>query len=155
MWPTHTELLKVLPNTSMFVRKASNLAKFYLTDVIFRYFSTRGSSDMHDPYYDSYVRTTKLTDAIGHQYMSEHSPEYYMMIYPSGDFFRVFATPNPTFATAGAVVIIVFISVLFFLYDALVSKENQKNQVSVLSPVPVVCNCVTNADVSHPFIRLS
>ena len=93
---------------------------------------------MHDPYYDSYVRTTKLTDAIGHQYMSEHSPEYYMMIYPSGDFFQVFATPNPTFATAGAVVIIVFISVLFFLYDALVSKENQKNQVRGLSSLPGV-----------------
>lgn len=89
----------------------------------------RGSSDMHDCSYDGYRRTTRLTDAIGHQHLSERSPEYYMMIYPNVEFFAVFSTHNPRFATAGAVVIIVFISLLFFLYDALVSKENQKNQV--------------------------
>ena len=83
----------------------------------------RGSSDMHDPFYDGFQRKTKLTDAIGHKYMNDHSPEYTILIYPSSDFFKVFATPNPTFAMVGAVVIIVFISVLFFLYDALVSKE--------------------------------
>ena len=54
-----------------------------------------------------------------------------MMVYPSGDFFDVFSTENPTVATAGAVSIIIFVSLLFFLYDALVSKENQKNQAII------------------------
>ena len=88
-----------------------------------------GDSDLHDPTYDAYRRTAVLTDVGLH--LSENSPTYYMTVYPSGDFFRVFSTENPTVATVGAVSIIIFVSLLFFLYDAIVSKENRKNQAII------------------------
>ena len=42
----------------------------------------RGDTDMHDTSYDHYGRKTKLTDVVGHEHLSENSPEYYMKIYP-------------------------------------------------------------------------
>ena len=91
-----------------------------------------GPTDMHDASYDQYRRRTILTDAGGHtKYLSEPSPEYYMTIYPSADLFAVFSTQNPKLATVGAVIIIFFTSLLFFLYDALVSQQNQKNQAII------------------------
>ncbi|CAB9528613.1 sensor kinase/phosphatase LuxQ [Seminavis robusta] len=91
----------------------------------------QGSADMHNPKYDSFGRDTILTDVVGHHQLSEHSPVYFMKIYPNSQFFEVYSTNNPTFATAGVVVVIVFTSFLFFLYDALISKENQKNQAII------------------------
>ena len=89
-----------------------------------------GNTDSHNPSYNKYRQTTTLTDVIGYQYLSSDSPEFYMEVYPSADFFAVFSTQNPVAAMVGAVFIIVFTSILFFLYDALVSKQNRKNQVS-------------------------
>jgi hypothetical protein len=117
--------------------------------------------DFHDPAYDSYQRTTILTDVLKYgvtggtgsgwvihknnskldeEYgvhgdldgdedvgLSDDSPEYYLTIYPSDDFFTVFSTQNPRLAMMGAVLIIVFTSLFFFGYDALVAKEMRKN----------------------------
>ena len=85
---------------------------------------------MHDPAFDDYRRITNLTD-IGLNNLSGNSPTYYMAVYPSKAFFDVFSTENPTVATAGTVSIIIFTSILFFLYDCLVSKENRKHQASI------------------------
>jgi hypothetical protein len=87
----------------------------------------RGAGDYHDPKYESYRQKTLLTESTAFQNLSSSSPEYYMHIYPSDDYFSVFATSNPIYATIGTVIIIVVTSVLFFLYDALVTKENRKN----------------------------
>jgi hypothetical protein len=50
-----------------------------------------------------------------------------LTIYPNDDFFVVFSTRNPQLAMMGAILIIVFTSLLFFGYDALVTIEMRKN----------------------------
>ena len=52
-----------------------------------------------------------------------------MSLYPSRDFVESYSTRNPVFATVGAVCIIVFTSLAFFLYDALVRHEFHNKQV--------------------------
>lgn len=89
-----------------------------------------GKTDSHDHAYDKYRQTATLTDSFIFEYLSRDSPEYYMDVYPSAEFFAVFSTHNPVTATAGAVLIILFTSLLFFLYDSLQSKQNRKNKVS-------------------------
>jgi hypothetical protein len=93
--------------------------------------------DFHDPAYNSYQRTTVLTDLLkcgnlssthgNHDGLSDDSPDYYLTIYPNDDFFVVFSTRNPRLAMMGAILIIVFTSLLFFGYDALVTIEMRKN----------------------------
>ena len=99
--------------------------------------------DFHDPAYDSYKRSTVLTNVLkvgpgegrnpiedyedDDDYFSDESPDYYLSIYPSDDFFVVFSTKNPRLAMIGAVLCIVFTSLFFFGYDALVTKEMRKN----------------------------
>mmetsp|Transcript_10223 Transcript_10223/g.24569 ORF Transcript_10223/g.24569 Transcript_10223/m.24569 type:complete len:1147 (-) Transcript_10223:95-3535(-) len=118
-------------------------------DVAYTYRVTNGKplyygeeGDFHDPAYDSYKRATVLTDVLKFgpgegdsaiedygdgDYFSDESPEYYLTIYPTDDFFVVFSTKNPRLAMIGAVLCIVVTSLLFFGYDALVTKEMRKN----------------------------
>lgn len=76
--------------------------------------------DCHDPKYDELIMTTTIIDP---NLLSDGSVTYQMTCYPNDDFFRTYRTSNPSTAAIGAVGIILFTSVLFFLYDYFVRRE--------------------------------
>jgi hypothetical protein len=87
----------------------------------------KGAGDLHNSEYDEYLREIVLTPD---GYFSSTSPKYTLRLYPSDEFFETYTTSNPRIATIGAVCIIVFTSLLFFLYDFLVIKEfNEKKEL--------------------------
>jgi signal transduction histidine kinase len=85
-----------------------------------RFFSSSGEGDLHDPRYDQYKKSVVLT---GDGIFSSSSATYTLTLYPSQDFVQVYSTTNPMIATVGAVCIMVFTSLLFFLYDYYVRQE--------------------------------
>ena len=97
---------------------------FRIVDGISQYL---GPDDYHDSTYDEYQRMTMLTEGRAFQNLSPSSPTYYMHIYPSDEYFNVSTLSNPLYETFGTVLIIFLTSLLFFVYDALVMKENRKN----------------------------
>ena len=83
---------------------------------------------MHDRNFDEYANSVVLSEPGEH---STSSPRYTLTAYPNEDLFAIYETHNPVIATIGAVCIIVFTSILFFLYDYLVRTEfNHKESIS-------------------------
>lgn len=82
--------------------------------------SILGKGDLHDPNYDKFKRSINLT---GLQYYNNASAIYSLSLYPTDTLYAVFSTANPTTAAVGSVLIIIFTSLLFFLYDFFVRKE--------------------------------
>ena len=80
-----------------------------------------GEGDLHDRGYDDFERSIDLTDDA--TLYSQYSAQYTLTLYPTADFFEVYSTDNPITATVGAVLIILFTSLLFFLYDFNVQRE--------------------------------
>jgi signal transduction histidine kinase len=92
--------------------------------------SVRGEGDLHDPHYTHYRKTTSLTTTAGLALFTNSSATYTLTLYPNEEHFQVYSTNNPFVATVGAVCIIVFTSLLFFLYDFFVRQEfNEKRSV--------------------------
>lgn len=88
----------------------------------------RGSGDMHDRSFDQYAQSVVL-GASGER--SGSFPRYTLSAYPNGDLFAIYESNNPAIAAIGAVCIIVFTSILFFLYDFFVRTEfNHRETVS-------------------------
>jgi signal transduction histidine kinase len=81
----------------------------------------KGAGDLHDSEYDKYLREIVLTGDDG--LFSSTSATYTLRLYPSDEFFETYTTSNPRIATIGAVCIILFTSLLFFVYDFLVRQE--------------------------------
>jgi signal transduction histidine kinase/CheY-like chemotaxis protein len=79
-----------------------------------------GKGDLHDPKYDNSRRSINLT---GTQYYNNASAIYRLSLYPTDTLYGVFSTSNPTTAAVGSVLIIIFTSLLFVLYDFFVRKE--------------------------------
>lgn len=77
---------------------------------------------MHDPKYDEQALQISLNDPG--QY-SVSSPNYTLTAYPNDELLEMYETGNPTIATVGSVCIILFTSVIFFLYDFFVRSEIQ------------------------------
>jgi len=84
--------------------------------------SYRGEGDLHERAYDHYSRSTVLVGP-GDGYFSKGSSSYTVYMYPTDEWFLVYGTSNPTVAMIGAISIIIFTSILFFLYDFFVRKE--------------------------------
>ena len=85
-----------------------------------------GEGDLHDHQFSQFRASIPLTDSDS---FSDSSVTYIMTFYPSSDFFESYSTRNPLLATIGAVCIIIFTSLAFFLYDALVRQEFHNKQV--------------------------
>eukprot|EP00977_Amphora_coffeiformis_P006693 scaffold1465_cov179-Amphora_coffeaeformis.AAC.5 len=81
----------------------------------------RGYGDYHQTKYDSFRQSTQVTG--GDQQYSNSSPKYRLSLYPTDDFYDVYTTGNPKFATIGVVCVVVFMSIVFFLYDFFVRRE--------------------------------
>jgi len=79
----------------------------------------KGEGDLHDRHFAEYGRSVSLTDGL----FSDISASYTLYLYPTHEFFRTYQTNNPMIATIGAVCIIVFTSLVFYLYDFFVRKE--------------------------------
>jgi signal transduction histidine kinase len=79
-----------------------------------------GEGDLHDPKFDKNRRSTLLTKT---GFFSSTSASYTLTLYPNDELFDVYSTTNPNVATAGAVCIIIFTSLLFILYDFFVRQE--------------------------------
>jgi hypothetical protein len=77
-----------------------------------------GPGDLHEP--DALY---KASATINPNYFSNFTVEYILEIYSTDEFVSSYGTNNPKLACIGAVGIIVFTSLLFFLYDATVRKE--------------------------------
>ena len=78
--------------------------------------------DCHDTKYNDYMVTTTIVDP---DLLSDGSVVNRMTCYPNDEFFRTYHTNNPTIAAIGAVGMILFTSLLFFLYDYFVRRELQ------------------------------
>jgi signal transduction histidine kinase len=91
--------------------------------------TVKGEGDLHDARFNKYAKSTSLTGKPG-AYFSNFSASYTLTLYPNEELFQVYSTPNPFVATIGAVCVIVFTSLLFFLYDFFVRQEfNEKRSV--------------------------
>jgi signal transduction histidine kinase len=89
----------------------------------------KGGGDWHDTRYNKYAKSTSLTGKPG-AYFSNFSASYTLTLYPNEELFQVYSTQNPYVATIGVVFVIVFTSLLFFLYDFFVRQEfNEKRSV--------------------------
>ncbi|KAL7537802.1 hypothetical protein ACHAXR_008092 [Thalassiosira sp. AJA248-18] len=75
--------------------------------------------DIHQSNYDDYGVSTNLTWDDLHEM---GAPMYKLSLYPTDDFVKSYSTSNPINATITAVSIIVFISILFLLYDYYVRR---------------------------------
>ena len=75
---------------------------------------SRGKGDLHDRRRNNYARTVTLN---GPGQYSSSSPIFTLSVYPNDGLFAVYETNNPVTATVGSVCIILFTSILFFLYD--------------------------------------
>ncbi|CAB9507344.1 sensor kinase/phosphatase LuxQ [Seminavis robusta] len=84
-----------------------------------------GKGDLHDPDYSHFGETIVLT---GQDLFTEASATYNLTLYPSADYFHVYSTDNPKVATIGAACIIVFTSIAFLLYDAIVRRVVRDKQ---------------------------
>lgn len=76
--------------------------------------------DCHDPNYEIFGVSTTIIDP---NLLSDGSVTYEMTCYPNKEFFKNYQTRNPSVAAFGAVGIILFTSILFFLYDFFVRRE--------------------------------
>ena len=76
--------------------------------------------DCHDEAYDDLMMPATVIDP---DLLSDGSVSYHITCYPNDDFFKTYQTSNPMTAAVGAVIIIVFTSILFFLYDFFVRRE--------------------------------
>ena len=81
---------------------------------------------MHNSKYDRFNRSICLT--CGDVFNDEFSAVYTMLVFPTEEFFNVYSTNNPMIATVGAILIIIFTSCLFILYDYFVRREFQSKQ---------------------------
>jgi len=79
-----------------------------------------GEGDHHDPDYDQYMWETVIIDP---ETMSKTSKTYTCTCYPNDEFAAMYEKGIPAIACGVAIGIIVFVSLMFFLYDRCVSKE--------------------------------
>ena len=111
---------------------SNNLACFLPT-------SKRGETDLHNPKYTHYGQTIQLNhpgagindgslDGSEDGY-SSYSATYTLTLYPNEAFFQIYETTNPTSVMVGTVLIILFTSCLFWLYDCFVQEEFHQNHV--------------------------
>lgn len=59
------------------------------------------------------------------------SVEYELVLYPTREFYEGFSTANPTIAWVGSLIVMLFTSLLFLVYDRSVRKEMRDNQVII------------------------
>ncbi|KAI2492853.1 adenylyl/guanylyl cyclase [Fragilaria crotonensis] len=95
-----------------------------------------GDGDLHDPQYDNYVVTTKVS-AVAIQNMTSGIWQsnngsntwdtfgYSLSVYPTSSFEAAFKTNLPAIYTAVSAVIFAFIILMFALYDVLVHRRQQ------------------------------
>lgn len=79
-----------------------------------------GPGDLHDPNYDEFAMSSELFDPAS---VGPESVTYQVTCYPNATFDAIYRTTNPLVAAIGAVLVILFTSSLFLLYDFFVRKE--------------------------------
>jgi len=95
-------------------------------NMAYTYTITNGTSklicegDCHNTEFDEFAMTADIIDP---SLLSKGSIIYAVTCYPNEEFFKVYTTENPTKAAIGTVAIIMFTSMLFFLYDFFVRQE--------------------------------
>jgi signal transduction histidine kinase len=76
----------------------------------------------------SHMNQTVVLNSPG--LFGNYSASYSLTLYPNGELFEVYSTNNPVAATVGVVCIIIFMSLLFFMYDFFVRQEfHQKKAI--------------------------
>jgi signal transduction histidine kinase/ActR/RegA family two-component response regulator len=82
----------------------------------------RGEGDHHDPRYNEFGRSAILASSE-EGWLNNYTDTYTLSIYPNERLYDAYSTNNPMVATIGAVLIILFTSLLFFAYDHFVRKD--------------------------------
>jgi hypothetical protein len=80
-----------------------------------------GKGDFHDPKYDKFRQNVEFVDHS--LYSTKDSPTFWLSFTPNDDFAGVYETNNPAVGTTVTILILVFTSMVFFLYDWFVRKE--------------------------------
>jgi signal transduction histidine kinase/CheY-like chemotaxis protein len=79
-----------------------------------------GEGDLHNPFYDDYMTEEILLDPTT---MAAGSAVYTTTCYPNDGFTKMYTTERPVYISIFTVLIIIFVSGLFFIYDTCVRKE--------------------------------
>ena len=83
---------------------------------------------MHQPNY-SHMSKKIVLNSPGQ--FGNYSASYSLALYPNDELFDVYSTINPVAATMGAVGVIIFTSLLFFMYDFFVRQEFHKKKAII------------------------
>jgi len=86
-----------------------------------------GYGDFHQRQYTSYQRSYCRKDFDQDLY-TDQSPDFCIALYPNDDFWLVYSTKNPIAACIGALLIMLFTSLLFLFYDNVVRREFSAKQ---------------------------
>ena len=87
----------------------------------------QGIGDLHDTKHENCARVGNVTLS---EYFAPQSTPYTITLYPSEAFYAGFATKNPTYATIGAICVMLFTVLMFMAYDFLVRREfNAKHEL--------------------------
>jgi len=80
----------------------------------------QGEGDLHDRKYDE---KKVHGDVTLPGYFAAQSVHYTISLYPSDRIYEMYSTKNPTYATVGAICVMVFTVLMFLAYDCLVRRE--------------------------------
>mmetsp|Transcript_3591 Transcript_3591/g.8616 ORF Transcript_3591/g.8616 Transcript_3591/m.8616 type:complete len:1054 (-) Transcript_3591:195-3356(-) len=75
--------------------------------------------DTHDPN----ARFSIVGTHINPRFFSNSTRKYYLDIYSTNEFAQSYSTTNPTIACVGSILIIIFTSAMFFLFDFFVRRD--------------------------------
>eukprot|EP00980_Cylindrotheca_fusiformis_P027058 scaffold18572_cov129-Cylindrotheca_fusiformis.AAC.1 len=107
-----------------------------------------GDSDMHNPKYDDMEDGDIFVDlGIDESHLPEDTciPTLTLHVYPSEDLEQSFQTPNVIIYTAVVVVIFIFTSLVFLLYDYFVRRRQMKVMERIVRQDKIVSNVFPTA----------
>lgn len=104
-----------------------------------------GNVDGHDPGYkhNYWVQSTDFATskgdrtAVSENSLNDHC-EYELQIFPSADAEAVYTSNKPWIFTVGVVTVVLFTSLVFFLYDLLVSRQKKVIMASAVKTNAIV-----------------
>jgi hypothetical protein len=87
-----------------------------------------GDSDLHDPRYNYLEETTPFVPFMEWNFSSDNYNhcEYHLYMYPSQTLHETYLTSKPAMYTAVVVMVFVFTTMVFVMYDFFVQQRNEK-----------------------------
>merc|ERR1712159_713157 len=82
-----------------------------------------GEGDQHDSKFDSQIQSVLLTNNEEADLYSESSFQFVLKLYPTEEFVAIYRSKNPLYGALLIAFVMIFLIVIFFLYDWYVRGE--------------------------------